>query len=80
MFNKIKKVFSKTKVNCHFCGDPLILKKYAWKDSDDLYGAWEADHIIQRGKGGKKEVENCLQRVCVVIVCVGIENVKIYVT
>lgn len=58
--NKIKEVFSKTKGHCHFCGDPLILERYGWKDSNDLYGAWEADHIIQRGKGGKKEVGNCL--------------------
>lgn len=58
--NKIKEIFSKTNGHCHFCGDPLILEKYGWKDLNDLDGAWELDHIIQRGKGGKKEVENCL--------------------
>ena len=58
--NKIKEIFSKTKGHCHFCGDPLILEKYGWKNLDDLDGAWETDHIIQKGKGGRKEAENCL--------------------
>ena len=58
--NKIKEIFSKTKGHCHFCGDPLILERYGRKDLDDLDGAWETDHIIQKGKGGRKEAENCL--------------------
>lgn len=53
-------IFQKTEGHCHFCGDPLILSKYGCKDINDLNGAWEADHVIQRGKGGKKEAENCL--------------------
>ncbi|MDD5040930.1 MAG: HNH endonuclease [Candidatus Peribacteraceae bacterium] len=53
-------VFQKTEGHCHFCGDPLILKKYGCKNINDLDGAWEADHVIQRAKGGKKEAGNCL--------------------
>ncbi|MDD5041489.1 MAG: HNH endonuclease [Candidatus Peribacteraceae bacterium] len=53
-------IFQKTEGHCHFCGDPLRLHKYGCKDINDLGGAWEADHVIQRGKGGKKEAENCL--------------------
>ena len=44
----------------YFCGDPLILTKYGWKVLDDLDGAWELDHIIQKGKGGSKDAHNCL--------------------
>jgi len=53
-------IFQRTEGHCHFCGDPLQLQKYGCKDVEDLGGAWEADHVIQRGKGGKKEAENCL--------------------
>lgn len=53
-------IFQRTEGHCHFCGDPLILEKYGCKDINDVEGAWEADHVIQRGKGGKKEMENCL--------------------
>jgi len=57
---QLKIVFAKTKGNCHFCGDALVFDKYGCKDIEDLKGAWEADHIMQRGKGGSKSVENCL--------------------
>ncbi|HQR06102.1 MAG TPA: HNH endonuclease signature motif containing protein, partial [Gemmatales bacterium] len=43
-----------------FCGDPLLLTKYGCKNIDDLDGAWELDHIIQKGKGGSKKADNCL--------------------
>ena len=56
----IKIVFMKTTGHCHFCGDELQLSKYGWKDLNDLDGAWEIDHVIQRGKGGSKDAENCL--------------------
>ena len=56
----LKIIFDKTSGHCHFCGDPLILKKYGCADIDDLEGAWETDHIIQKGKGGAKQAENCL--------------------
>lgn len=58
--NKLKAIFEKTEGHCHFCGDSLVLEKYGVKDINDLDGAWEADHIIQQGKGGSKDVENCL--------------------
>lgn len=58
--SKLKAIFEKTKGHCHFCGDSLILEKYGVKNINDLDGAWETDHIIQKGKGGSKTVENCL--------------------
>lgn len=58
--NKLKAIFEKTEGHCHFCGDSLVLEKYGVKDINDLDGAWEADHVIQQGKGGSKNVENCL--------------------
>ena len=57
---KLVAVFNKTNGHCHFCGDSLVLKKYGVKDINNLDGAWEADHVIQKGKGGSKDVENCL--------------------
>ncbi|TSD03146.1 MAG: HNH nuclease [Parcubacteria group bacterium Athens0714_16] len=58
--NKLTAVFNKTKGHCHFCGDSLTLKKYGVKDIDNLNGSWEADHVIQKGRGGSKDIENCL--------------------
>jgi len=57
---KLESIFNRTKGHCHFCGDELVLHKYGCKDLTDLEGAWESDHIIQKGKGGSKEAENCL--------------------
>jgi len=56
----LKKIFDNTSGYCHFCGDPLKLAKYGMKDVNDLDGAWEADHIHQKGKGGNKDESNCL--------------------
>src|SRR5271170_7302000 len=56
----LRAVFERTTGHCHFCGDLLILSKYGWKALDDLDGAWELDHIIQKGKGGSKDADNCL--------------------
>lgn len=56
----LRGIFLKTSGHCHFCGDSLVFRKYGCKDLEDLAGAWEADHVIQRGKGGSKKVENCL--------------------
>lgn len=58
--NKLKAIFEKTDGHCHFCGDSVVLERYGVKDISDLDGAWEADHIIQKGKGGSKASENCL--------------------
>lgn len=56
----LKLIFERTSGHCHFCGDPLLLTKYGCKNIDDLDGAWELDHIIQKGKGGSKKADNCL--------------------
>jgi hypothetical protein len=56
----LQAIFLRTDGHCHFCGDPLLLERYGCKDVNDLEGAWEADHIIQRAKGGRKESDNCL--------------------
>lgn len=58
--NSLQAIFLRTGGHCHFCGDPLLLEKYGCKDINNLEGAWEADHVIQRAKGGKKEEDNCL--------------------
>ena len=56
---KLKEIFVRTDGHCHFCGDELIFEKYGWRPNE-TEGAWEADHIIQRGKGGSKDAKNCL--------------------
>jgi len=58
--DKLKIVYNKTQGHCHFCGDPLIFNKYGLRDINNIDGAWEADHVIQKGKGGTKNFENCL--------------------
>ena len=54
-----RQIWEKTGGHCHFCGDPVEFEKRGWIDGD-LTGYWEVDHVIQRGKGGAKGVENCL--------------------
>ena len=56
----LRSIFDRTFGHCHFCGDLLIFEKYALKGEDNLTGAWEADHVVQKGKGGKRSSENCL--------------------
>lgn len=58
--SSLQAIFQRTEGHCHFCGDPLILEKYGCSDINDLEGAWEADHVVQLAKGGKKDAENCL--------------------
>lgn len=53
-------IFQKTDGHCHFCGDLVVFEKYGVKDVQDTQGAWEADHVRQKGKGGSKNAENCL--------------------
>ncbi len=62
MFTKtiLEKIFERTGGCCHFCGDPVVFKKYGMKSIDDTDGVWEADHINQKAKGGKKDQDNCL--------------------
>jgi hypothetical protein len=57
---QLKLVFAKTNGHCHFCGDKLLFDRYGYKDAFGLCGSWEADHVVQRGKGGRKSAENCL--------------------
>lgn len=56
---QLQRIWEKTSGHCHFCGDVLEFEKRGWK-SEDLTGYWEVDHVIQKGKGGSKSIENCL--------------------
>lgn len=56
---QLRQIWEKTSGHCHFCGDVVEFEKRGWKDGG-LTGYWEVDHIIQKGKGGSKFVENCL--------------------
>jgi len=56
--NKLAEIFERTKGHCHFCGDPLVFKNYGKTEASE--GAWEIDHIIQKGRGGTKDLSNCL--------------------
>jgi hypothetical protein len=55
---QLDEVFSRTKGHCHFCGDPLVFDSYG--KPDHVEGAWELDHVIQKGKGGSNDAANCL--------------------
>lgn len=55
----LKKIWRRTKGHCHFCGDPVIFERRGWHPRNPR-GYWEVDHVIQRGKGGSKSVDNCL--------------------
>ena len=57
---QLRSIWEKTKGHCHFCGDRVVFEKRGGKKVEDLTGYWEADHIIQRAKGGSKSAENCL--------------------
>lgn len=54
----LRQIFNRTNGHCHFCGDKLVFEKYGLQKDEN--GTWEADHIIQKGKGGSKSPENCL--------------------
>jgi 5-methylcytosine-specific restriction endonuclease McrA len=56
--NQLAEIFNRTKGHCHFCGDPLVFDSYG--KADQTEGAWEIDHVIQKGKGGSKDASNCL--------------------
>jgi 5-methylcytosine-specific restriction endonuclease McrA len=57
---QLREIFQRTSGHCHFCGDKLRLEKHGDSSIAELAGAWEADHVIQRGKGGSKAAANCL--------------------
>jgi len=52
-------VFQKTGGICHFCGDRLEFEKYDLRDENEP-GDWNYDHVNQKGKGGPKDIKNCL--------------------
>lgn len=54
---RLRKVWEKTNGHCHFCGDPVEFENYGRTGGDE---AWVLDHIAQKGKGGSKDIENCL--------------------
>jgi hypothetical protein len=53
----LREIFNKTNGHCHFCGDPINFKHLGWSARSE--GHWEADHVIQKGKGGPKTAGNC---------------------
>jgi hypothetical protein len=55
---QLRAIFDKTNGHCHFCGDPLKFDNRGLIDPPD--GHWEVDHVVHRGSGGSKSVENCL--------------------
>lgn len=55
---QLTEIFSRTKGHCHFCGDRLVFEGYGKADHEE--GAWEINHVIQKGKGGSKDPFNCL--------------------
>jgi 5-methylcytosine-specific restriction endonuclease McrA len=57
---QLREIFQRTSGHCHFCGDKLRLGNYGDSTNNEPVGAWEADHVIQRGKGGSKSAANCL--------------------
>lgn len=56
----LKEIYKRTNGHCHFCGDKVIYEKYGLKNTNEISGVWEADHIHQKGKGGNKDAQNCL--------------------
>jgi hypothetical protein len=54
-----REIWKKTNGHCHFCGDPVSLRKrgYHRQRAD---GCWEVDHVIQRDKAGLSNIANYL--------------------
>jgi len=71
---QLRDIFQRTSGHCHFCGDKLRLENYGDSSADEPIGAWEADHVIQRGKGGSKSPANCYQLAFAAIACAGTEK------
>jgi 5-methylcytosine-specific restriction endonuclease McrA len=67
---RLKAIFKSTSGRCHFCGDRLVLSRYATKQQRQYLlrskgwgwraGYWEIDHVIQRHKGGRDGTANFL--------------------
>ena len=56
---QLREIWKKTNGHCHFCGDPVSLRKRGYR-RQRADGCWEVDHVIQRHKGGEVSIENCL--------------------
>src|SRR5262245_53526148 len=54
-----REIWKKTNGHCHFCGDPVSLRKRGYR-RQRADGCWEVDHVIQRDKAGPSSVENYL--------------------
>lgn len=67
---RLKAIFETTSGHCHFCGDRIVLSRYATKRQRRQLlrskgwgwrtGYWEIDHIAQRDKGGRDRTANYL--------------------
>lgn len=67
---RVKAIFQSTSGRCHFCGDRLVLSRYATrplrrnllrsKGWGWRAGYWEIDHVVQRDKGGRDATANYL--------------------
>jgi 5-methylcytosine-specific restriction endonuclease McrA len=67
---RLKAIFRSTSGRCHFCGDRLVLSRYATKQARRHLlrskgwgwkaGYWEIDHVTQRHKGGLDATANYL--------------------
>jgi hypothetical protein len=56
---QLREIWKKTDGHCHFCGDPVSLRKRGYR-RQRADGCWEVDHVIQRRRGGSVSSENCL--------------------
>jgi HNH endonuclease len=56
---QLREIWKKTDGHCHFCGDPLSLRKRGYR-RQRADGCWEVDHVVQRHRGGEVSTENCL--------------------
>jgi HNH endonuclease len=56
---QLRTIWEKTNGHCHFCGDPVSLRKRGYR-RQRADGCWEVDHVVQRHKGGVGSIENFL--------------------
>ena len=56
--SNLKEIFDMFDGHCHFCGDQIEFYKRGW--ATQLAGHWEADHVVQRKKGGGDDINNLL--------------------
>ena len=54
---QLRAIWKKTNGHCHFCGDPVSLRKRGYR-RQRADGCWEVDHVVQRDKGGPRLIEN----------------------